>query len=137
MKVSKKQYSLNKSSKVGDLLICPSCGDKFTKESYQQAFCKSKGGTVCKDYYWNNVTPEKKNNRTRISPASRSYYNNVILPNKAIELGFPDVSTMINHVDDFDGSWEAHYANVGLCEFCGLRPEYCECDEFDGSHLQD
>lgn len=64
------QYDLNKKAKVGDECICPSCKTKFVKNNYQQAFCKSKSGTQCKDKYWNTVTPSKRNNTTRISPAS-------------------------------------------------------------------
>lgn len=64
------QYQSNKKSKVGDECVCPSCQAKFTKTNYQQAFCKTKGKTVCKDKYWNTVTPEKRNNTTRISPAN-------------------------------------------------------------------
>ena len=67
------RYKTNKGAKVGDECICPSCGTKFVKENYQQAFCKSKGGTICKDKYWNTVTPEKRCNRTRISPASAAF----------------------------------------------------------------
>jgi hypothetical protein len=72
IKSLKKAYLLSKAAKVGDLCICPSCGSEFTKTNYQQAFCKSlgEGRTVCKDHYWNNVTPNKRNNTTRISPAS-------------------------------------------------------------------
>jgi hypothetical protein len=66
----KKQYELNKSANVGDKCVCPSCSTEFTKDNYQQAFCKSKQGTKCKDKYWNTVTPNKRNNTTRISPAS-------------------------------------------------------------------
>ena len=69
----KTRYRLNKSAKVGDQIICPSCGTHFTKAQHQQAFCKTKGGTICKDKYWNTVTPDKKNNRTRISPASAAW----------------------------------------------------------------
>ena len=65
-----KLYGLAKSKKVGEETKCPSCGVIFVKTNYQQAFCKSKGGTVCKDKYWNTVTPNKRNNKTRISPAS-------------------------------------------------------------------
>lgn len=72
----KQNYKTNKETKVGVECICPSCGTKFIKESYQQTFCKTKGGTVCKDKYWNTVTPTKRNNTTRISPASRRYMNN-------------------------------------------------------------
>jgi len=64
------RYNLNKASKVNDSCICPSCNTEFTKTNYQQAFCKSKQGTKCKDKYWNTVTPEKRNNTTRISPAN-------------------------------------------------------------------
>jgi hypothetical protein len=59
-----------KAKKVGDKCICPACGTEFIKETYQQIFCKTRGGTVCKDKYWNTVDPHKRNNTTRISPAS-------------------------------------------------------------------
>jgi len=66
-------YLQNKSAKVGETCYCPSCGQPFEKKHYQQAFCKSKSGTKCKDKYWNTVTPEKRNNTTRISPASAAF----------------------------------------------------------------
>jgi len=69
----KTRYELNKKAKVGDELICPSCHSRFTKTNYQQAFCKTQTGTKCKDKYWNTITPEKRNNTTRISPASALY----------------------------------------------------------------
>jgi len=69
----KERYNLNKSAKVGETCLCPSCCSEFIKTSYQQAFCKTKGGTKCKDRYWNTVTPNKRNNTTRISPASAAY----------------------------------------------------------------
>lgn len=68
-----KRYNINKGSKVGQELICPSCGTHFVKEHYQQVFCKSKPKTVCKDKYWNTVDPKKRNNTTRISPASQAW----------------------------------------------------------------
>lgn len=71
----KSKYAIAKSAKVGEHCICPSCNTGFIKENYQQAFCKTKPGTQCKDYYWNNVTPEKRNNTTRISPASKIWSN--------------------------------------------------------------
>jgi hypothetical protein len=120
-------------AKVGETIICPSCGTQHVKKSYQSLFCKSKGGTKCKDNYWNNVDQSKRCNTTRISPANARYLNNVILPERAREFGFPDVETMLNHVDDFDGSWDAHACHVEPCKFCGLREEYCECgDGADG-----
>ena len=69
----KLSYEISKSAKVGEECKCPSCGTEFVKSNYQQAFCKTKGGTICKDKYWNTVTPEKRNNITRISPSSRAY----------------------------------------------------------------
>lgn len=70
IKVLKKKYDFAKKANVGDIIECPSCGTKFEKKHHQTKFCKTKGGTVCKDYYWNNVTPEKRNNTTRISPSN-------------------------------------------------------------------
>lgn len=74
----KERYKINKTAKVGEELVCPSCCETFIKESYQQAFCKTKPKTKCKDRYWNTVTPTKRNNTTRISPANRRYYENHI-----------------------------------------------------------
>lgn len=124
-------YDTAKKASVNTECKCPSCGTSFIKENYQQAFCKTKGGTVCKDNYWNNVTPSKRNNTTRISPANKRYYNDVYLPNKAKELGFPDVETMRNHVDE---GFDEQGGNVQIdnCNFCGLRHEYCDCGEGAG-----
>lgn len=69
----RERYKINKSAKVGDKLVCPSCGTEFVKTNYQQAFCKSKSKTVCKDKFWNTVDPEKRNNTTRISPANQAW----------------------------------------------------------------
>jgi len=60
-------------AKVGDDITCPSCGTTHEKKSYQSVFCKTKSGTKCKDNYWNNVDPKKRNNKTRISPASARF----------------------------------------------------------------
>lgn len=57
-------------AKIGSDITCPSCGSTHIKKSYQSVFCKTKGGTKCKDNYWNNVDHNKRNNITRISPAS-------------------------------------------------------------------
>ena len=69
----RKLYETSKKAKVGEECSCPSCGSRFIKSNPQQAFCKTKGGTVCKDKYWNTVIPTKRNNKTRISPASRRW----------------------------------------------------------------
>ena len=79
----KEKYELAKSAKVGEICECPSCGRKFEKTNYQQAFCKSKVGTKCKDKYWNTVTPDKRNNTTRISPASLNFLARVYVQKEA------------------------------------------------------
>lgn len=73
MKKLKQRYQTNKDAKVGKECVCPSCGRIFTKTNYQQAFCRALGGTICKDKYWNTVDPKKRNNTTRISPASAAW----------------------------------------------------------------
>jgi len=87
----KELYKLSKAAKVGEECICPACGCKFIKTNYQQAFCKTKAGTKCKDKYWNTVTPEKRCNTTRISPANRRFKNNLRELNRL---------TMSNKYDD-------------------------------------
>ena len=77
----KVRYRQNKSNIVGDLCICPSCGSRFVKTTYAQAFCQTKTGTKCKDKYWNTVTPDKRNNQTRISPASAEWTAKQIINN--------------------------------------------------------
>lgn len=67
------RYKINKAAVVGDELVCPSCGTRFIKKQHQQAFCRTKPGTQCKDKYWNTVTPTKRNNTTRISPANQAW----------------------------------------------------------------
>lgn len=89
----KKQRSANMKAKVGETCKCPSCFTMFVKESYQQVFCKTKGGTICKDKYWNQVTPIKRNNTTRISPASQAFMD------RRAERVFDG---------DDDQSWDAH-----------------------------
>jgi hypothetical protein len=98
MIINKTTYMINKNAKVGELLYCPSCGHPFIKEHYQQAFCKTKGGTICKDKYWNWIDPKKRNNTTRISPANASYYERIIRPR---------MEAALNNFDD-DPSWDAH-----------------------------
>ena len=65
-------------AKVGDDIVCPSCGETHVKKSYQSVFCKTKGGTKCKDNYWNNVDEKKRKNTTRISPASARFMDSQI-----------------------------------------------------------
>ena len=126
----KDRYNLNKDLKVGYDCVCPSCNNHFVKKTHQQVFCKTKNGTICKDKYWNTITPTKRNNKTRISPANARYYNSVILPNEAFKRGFPSVPDMKNYVNEDDGSWDAHSCYVEPCNFCGLKAEFCRCEDF-------
>lgn len=118
-------YLRAQNAKVGESISCPHCNKKHIKSTYQKVFCSNhttKGRNNCKDNFWNKVDPDK---RSRNTP----YFNEVILPGIALANGFPDVETMRNHVDDFDGSWDAHGApTVSNCEWCGLRAEYCTCE---------
>lgn len=53
------QYESNKKAKVGDTIVCPSCGKPFKKKSYQQAFCRNKGRNNCKDHYHNRASEKR------------------------------------------------------------------------------
>ena len=105
MEKLKKLYETAKSAKVGEECTCPSCGSKFIKDNYQQAFCKSKAKTKCKDKYWNTVTPEKRNNTTRISPRNKQYQGHLAIQ-REIERSRKKVTFAPWHDDDwseFDG----------------------------------
>ena len=99
----KQRYKINKSSKVGEEIQCPSCGTKFIKNNYQQAFCKSRSGTKCKDKYWNTVTPEKRNNTTRISPASKAFMASRLEHRSDFRIGYDDVHPFSSEAL---GQWE-------------------------------
>lgn len=86
-------YNKNKKANVGEKCVCPVCLTQFIKTSYQQAFCKTKPGTQCKDKYWNTVTPTKRNNTTRISPARAAWLE--------------DKEEFNMYADD-DLGWDAH-----------------------------
>lgn len=95
MKKIKEAYARSKQAKVGDVCVCPSCNRSFIKEHYQQAFCKSMPGTKCKDRYWNTVDPSKRNNTTRISPASQAWIDK-------------QREKRDNYDYDDDPGWDAH-----------------------------
>lgn len=95
----KNAYKFSKGAKVGETCTCPSCGSNFVKIHYAQAFCKNRPGSQCKDFYWNNVTPNKRNNTTRISPASAAWLSKN-LDNIARKRGFPTYEAMTNYVDE-------------------------------------
>jgi len=60
-------YCINKNANVGEEIICPTCGKKFIKTSYQHTFCGLKGkgkkngkGKLCKDTYHNSVNDSRR-----------------------------------------------------------------------------
>jgi hypothetical protein len=108
MKIQQR-YTLNKSLKVGDNCICPSCGTEFVKGNYQQAFCKSKNGTICKDKYWNTVDPKKRCNTTRVSPASARYMAQQIEIRGSVKRRFTTEGYEIIHGVAYDEFGEAIY----------------------------
>ena len=108
MKIQQR-YTLNKSLKVGDNCICPSCGTEFVKGDYQQAFCKSKNGTICKDKYWNTVDPKKRCNTTRVSPASARYMAQQIEIRGSVKRRFTTEGYEIIHGVAYDEFGEAIY----------------------------
>lgn len=93
IKQLKTAYNTAKQAKIGEEISCPSCGTKCVKSNYQQAFCKTKPGTQCKDFYWNNITPSKRNNTTRISPANARY----MASKPSVEIGL-----------DIELGWDEH-----------------------------
>jgi hypothetical protein len=101
VKKIKTKYELSKSANVGSICECPSCGTQFEKTNYQQAFCKSKKGTKCKDKYWNTVTPNKQNNTKRISPASRRWLTNKVHAERSASQA-PIIHFEPWHDDDWD-----------------------------------
>jgi len=124
----KELYENAKSAKVGSICKCPSCATEFAKTNHQQAFCKSKGGTVCKDKYWNTVTPEKRNNTTRISPASSFWMAKNDTP---LVLGFGNSQRAIDREDRYNNSLNADSGDhadvyVERCEWCECIN--CRCD---------
>lgn len=91
----KNKYKQAKNAQIGETVRCAGCNTMFVKSSYQQAFCKTKSGTTCKDFYWNNVTPKKRKNMLRISPANARFMAKI-------------EANRENSSDDYDGSWDEH-----------------------------
>jgi hypothetical protein len=58
--MSASSYKAAKAAKVGETVACGCCNKKFVKRSYQQAFCSNRGNNNCKDRYWNEAVPERK-----------------------------------------------------------------------------
>ena len=124
-------YQENQKASNSTECTCPSCKTKFIKKSYQQVFCKTKTWTKCKDKFWNSVTLGKRNNTTRISPASFAFQSvrvwNQLDSNfhfhKQKDLDKEDLEEMsLNE----DSSWEWHWCTTARCDFCWCLK--CRCD---------
>jgi ribosomal protein L32 len=48
-------YDKAKAAPVGSRIVCPTCGKRHSKTSYQKVFCRNTGRGNCKDRYWNTV----------------------------------------------------------------------------------
>lgn len=94
----RERYKLNKTAKVGS----ESPPKSEVKMSQNRKFCKSKGGTICKDKYWNTITPEKRCNTTRISPASAEFMKN---NSKHKQLKQGGITSAFLSFDEDDDNW--------------------------------
>lgn len=82
-------YAVGKQADVGTVINCPGCGQTLVKKTKHHKYHNQ----VCKDAYWNQVDPRKRNNTTRISPASARFM----------------ASRPVREPDyDDDPSWDAH-----------------------------
>ena len=124
---AKNKYDNNKLAKVGEEIICPICGKRLIKKSYQQAFCC----TRCKDIYHN----KRRVNNGYYKENCKSNHNNWYYKNRentAVEMGYPDFQTMqrdrFNNDLGSDEDVSMAQIEVGVCERCGLRHEYCRCE---------
>ena len=121
----KELYNKAKETKIGESCICPSCKTSFVKTNYQQVFCKTKPKTQCKDKYWNTIDENKRNNTTRISPASLIYLasKSLILDSKQRII---DKEDRLQLELESDGSWDERQCYVSRCEWCECL--ICRCE---------
>lgn len=67
IKTMKETYAKNRTAKVGETCICPTCKKSFLKTTYHKVFCSNqkttkRGKNSCKDRYW-NLTDEARRTR--------------------------------------------------------------------------
>ena len=127
----KEEYLQASVTPIGEMMTCPGCGTRIKKKTYQHKFC----GPKCKDLYWNNVDPRKKNRKhkkshyNKYNVGEKSYANrlgNVI----ALDRGYPSHTAMVEADAMDDGSWDVHGGvYVELCDRCGMVFEHCLCPE--------
>lgn len=113
--------------------------------------------SVCKDKYWNTVTPTKRNNTTRISPANAAYKSFIYgvgsyssRSDSGEEIVYMGVRMrMEDYLEDnfsnltdrqrrdikdreknelnFGGSFDGHDCHVERCQFCECIN--CRCED--------
>lgn len=49
------EYYKNKEEIIGNRIVCPNCGNMFTKKNKQHAFCQKR----CKDAFWNDMVEDR------------------------------------------------------------------------------
>lgn len=80
MKINETLYKFNKTAKIGTTIVCPICGETFSKRQYAQAFCCSE----CKDKYWNTKSDRHskgyytKYNKEHPERLNRGYTNGYV-----------------------------------------------------------
>lgn len=113
-----KQYNLNKTKKVNEVIICHSCGKSIVKTTYNKSFCSTK----CKDNYWNNIDDNKRRKKN-------AYYYSM-LDNSARAKGFKNYNQMLqyNVENSLGNEGDSFACEVSICEICGLRADICQCD---------
>ncbi len=55
----KASYKRATDASTGSKVDCAYCGNEFIKKTYNHAFCTSKGHGNCKDFYHNEINPER------------------------------------------------------------------------------
>lgn len=127
----RKIYLQTADVRIGNEMTCPECGSIIRKKTYQHKFC----GKICKDRYWNNIDPRKKNwkhkrsHYTKYNVEAKSFANRLGDP-LAKRRGYPSHAEMLDSLALEDGSWDAHGGvTVEPCDRCGMMYQYCECPD--------
>jgi hypothetical protein len=97
-----RRYLNSRMSLTGDKVECPSCGKTFIK-SHGKVFCSNNKTSKllnCKDFYWNNVTPHKKNRGIKKLPT----------------LPTPNLPPL------FQNDYHTTFMNC-----CNMRSDFCNC----------
>lgn len=128
----KLRYNVAKDAAVGSEIICPGCGCKHIKSTYNKTFCsnqKSKGNKNCKDKFWNTVDPEKRCRNTE-------YFREVIMKKHEFDKGFGDKSYVdeIDRNGNFKGRTSEGYRIFGSTAYDEWGEKIYEVDSNEDDH---